>query len=81
MYLFHSPKAMTSDPDRGDNVLVVSRRHWTIPELVAEPMSSTLLGIFGRLRSWSWKRTPGRPTGIFRILAKSYLSGRRIPCP
>ena len=27
MYLFHSPRAMTSDTDRGDDVLVVSRRH------------------------------------------------------
>ena len=27
MYLFHSPRAMTSDTDRGSDVLVVSRCH------------------------------------------------------
>ena len=27
MYLFHSPRAMTSDTDRGDEVLDMSRRH------------------------------------------------------
>ena len=27
MYLFHPPRAMTSDADRGDDVLVVRRRH------------------------------------------------------
>ena len=27
MYLFHPPRAMTSDADRGNDVLVVRRRH------------------------------------------------------
>ena len=71
MYLFHPPRAMTSDADRGDDVLVVRRRH------VDDSGTGRRADVLDAARyrrpnpNWSWNRARRRPTGIFRILAKA----------